>query len=319
MLIHQLLQHKAFSEVDIVQTDTTLLELVSVLSTKSIGSVVVVDDTGKMIGIVTEKDVVRTVSQKYAQIPNLFARDIMTTNVITCELSDSISETLDRMRVLNIRHMPVVDNGKLLTVIGMRDMQAICQHLGQLATTDSLTGLSNRRAFDNAINAEYVRFQRHSTVFSIASLDIDFFKKINDTHGHAAGDMILVEFAKIFQTHLRAFDFPARVGGEEFSLIFPNTILTDAISICDRLSEAIRGIELYNDSGTIKCTASFGVTTITSDFADIDSIIKYSDELLYDAKEQGRDRIVAKIKIEETATNPVATTNHLDEIFFQSN
>lgn len=316
MLIHELLEHKSSSEVDMVPPDATLLELASLLSKKSIGSVVVINNDGKMMGIITEKDIVKTVGHAYEKIPNLFARDIMSTNIITCSSTDNISDTLDQMRSLNIRHMPVVDNGKLITVIGMRDVQVICQQLGKLATTDPLTGLSNRRAFESAIDTEYNRFQRHNTLFSIASMDIDFFKKINDTHGHAAGDMVLVKFAQIFQTQLRAYDFPARVGGEEFSLIFPNTELNDAITVCDKLSEAIRAIELFNDTGTIRCTASFGVTTVNSNFTDFDDMIKFSDQLLYNAKDQGRNRIVAETMIGDSVSSNFAQKNDLDDVLF---
>lgn len=316
MLIHELLEHKLTSEVDLVAPDATLLELASLLSEKSIGSVVVTNRDGDMLGIITEKDIVKTVGQAYEEIPNTYACDIMSTNIITCSSTDNISDVLDQMRSLNIRHMPVVDNGKLITVIGMRDVQAICRQLGELATTDPLTGLSNRRAFERAIETEYNRFQRHNTLFSIASMDIDFFKKINDTHGHKAGDMVLVKFAQLLKSQLRAYDFSARVGGEEFSLIFPNTELNDAINVCDKLSEAIRAIELFNDTGTIRCTASFGVTTINSNFTNIADMINFSDQLLYNAKDQGRNRIVAETMISDTTSNNFVQYNDLDNILF---
>lgn len=316
MLIHELLELKSSTEIDTVLPDTSLLDLASLLSKKSIGSVVVTDDGGEMIGIITEKDVVKTVGQAYGEIPNLSARDVMSTNIITCSSNDGITETLDQMTASNIRHMPVVDDGKLITVIGMRDVQAICHQLGKLATTDPLTGLFNRRAFENAISAEYSRFQRHNTLFSIASLDIDFFKKINDTHGHAAGDMVLVKFAQILQTRLRAYDFSARVGGEEFALIFPNTELNDAIIACEKLSESIRAIELFNDSGTIRCTASFGVTTVSSEFTGTNDMINFSDQLLYGAKEQGRDCVVAKAMIGNSPAKKSIQNSDLSDILF---
>lgn len=316
MLINELLEHKASSEVDTVAPDTTLLELAALLSDKSIESVIVADDIGKMMGIITEKDLVRTLGKMYQQIPKLFARDIMTTNIITCSPSDNISETLDQMKALNIRHMPVVDGGKVLTVIGMKDVLVICQQLDKLAITDSLTGLFNRRAFEDAIGAEYARFQRHRTAFSIATLDIDFFKMINDTHGQTAGDTVLVKFAQILQKNLRAYDFPARVGGEEFSLIFPSTELADAITVCENLSNAVRAIELFNDNGTIRCTASFGVTTVSSAFTNTDDMIKFSDQLLYNAKEQGRDCIVAKASVCATIPSNLVRHDDLDDVLF---
>jgi diguanylate cyclase (GGDEF)-like protein len=316
MLVHELLDQKITSEVDLVSPDAKLLELASLLSQKSIGSVVVTNKEGDMLGIITEKDIVKTVGQAYEDVPNTCAGDIMSTNIITCSSTDNISDVLDRMKSRNIRHMPVVDNGKLITVIGMRDVQAICRQLGELATTDPLTGLSNRRAFERVIETEYNRFQRHNTLFSVASMDIDFFKKINDTHGHAAGDMVLVKFAQLLKSQLRAYDFSARVGGEEFSLIFPNTELNDAITVCDKLSDAIRDIELFNDTGTIRCTASFGVTTVNSAFTNIDDMLNFADQLLYDAKVQGRNRIVAETIKSDSGSDNYVQNNDLDNILF---
>jgi diguanylate cyclase (GGDEF)-like protein len=316
MLVHELLEQRLTSEVDLVSPDAKLLELASLLSEKSIGSVVVTNQQGDMLGIITEKDIVKTVGQAYEDVPNTCAGDIMSTNIITCSSTDNISEVLDRMKSRNIRHMPVVDNGKLITVIGMRDVQALCRQLGELATTDPLTGLSNRRAFERAIETEFNRFQRHNTLFSVASMDIDFFKKINDTHGHTAGDMVLVKFAQLLKSQLRAYDFSARVGGEEFSLIFPNTELNDAITVCDKLSDAIREIELFNDTGTIRCTASFGVTTVNSNFSDIDDMLNFADQLLYDAKDQGRNRIVADTMMSDAGSDNCVQYNDLDNILF---
>jgi diguanylate cyclase (GGDEF)-like protein len=316
MLVHKLLEQKLTSEVDLVSPDAKLLELASLLSEKSIGSVVVTNKEGDMLGIITEKDIVKTVGQAYEDVPNTCAGDIMSTNIISCSSTDNISDVLDRMKSRNIRHMPVVDNGKLITVIGMRDVQAICRQLGELATTDPLTGLSNRRAFERAIETEYNRFQRHNTLFSVASMDIDFFKKINDTHGHTAGDMVLVKFAQLLKSQLRAYDFSARVGGEEFSLIFPNTELNDAITVCDKLSDAIREIKLFNDTGTIRCTASFGVTTVNSNFSNIDDMLNFADKLLYDAKDQGRNRIVADTMISDAGSDNYVQYNDLDNILF---
>ncbi|WP_018689321.1 GGDEF domain-containing protein [Ahrensia kielensis] len=316
MLIHELICQKISTEIDYVAPEATFLELASLLAKKRVESLVVTDEQGAMIGLITERDVVTAVGSVYQEIPDLIARDIMSTKIVSCKSTDSISSVLNEMQSLNIRHMPVVDNGKIITVIGIADLQMICQKLDKLAITDSLTGLFNRRAYENAMLAEYSRFKRHKFNFSIAILDIDFFKKINDTHGHSAGDMVLVEFAKALRANVRAYDFLARIGGEEFALILPNTELSDAIRVCEKLSNAIRAIELFNDSGMIKVTASFGVTAVSSAFSDVDEMIKFSDDLLYEAKEQGRDRIVAKsVASDDTKISSLAVDDVEDYLF----
>ena len=293
MYIHELLEKKSSLAVNTISPDCTLLEMAAVFSKKKTTCLVVEDDFSDMIGLVTERDLVHAVNKHPAKISSTTISEIMTTDVITCGPEDDVVETLNKMSSHRVRHMPVVKDGNLLAVVEITDFQIICDHLGVLATTDPLTGLANRRQFTESMNVEFSRFKRGGAGFSYAALDIDHFKSINDTHGHNAGDMILCRFADIFQTNLRDYDLAARIGGEEFGILFPNTNLDQAKIACTHVLEKIRSIELVHDIGIIKCTASFGLTTISDDIPDIEAMMNYSDQLLYQAKGEGRNQIIA--------------------------
>ena len=292
MIIKELLEQKGAVVVDTVTPSTSLLELAKILDRKAIGSAIVATDKNPMIGIVTERDLVRAMSKRPLELLDIFVSDIMTKDIITSSPDDDVSETLNLMSERGIRHMPILEDGELITVISIRDFQIVCDHLGKLAVTDPLTGLPNRREFMKSLNAEYSRYRRFNSDFAVATMDIDFFKKINDEHGHNAGDMILSKFADVFKNRLRAYDVSARVGGEEFGLLFPNTKLEGAVLACNDLLEHIREICLWADTGMITATASFGVTAASPDFANIEEMLKFSDELLYEAKNTGRNQVI---------------------------
>jgi diguanylate cyclase (GGDEF)-like protein len=290
--VHELLEQRQKTEVNKVAPDCPILDLASQMSSHGFGASAVVDAEGKLVGIVTERDLVRLMSRSPEKMSSFTVSDIMSRNVVTSDPDDEVSDAMNRMSEIGVRHLPVLENGELIAIISIRDFQVICDHLGKLAKTDSLTGLANRREFMKLLEAEFSRFNRFDSPFSVAMLDIDFFKNINDEHGHNAGDTILVRFADIFRTQLRAYDVAGRLGGEEFAILFPNTSLEGAVTACEHLREAIKKIALFADTGLISCTASFGVTMVVPEFAKPECILKFSDELLYQAKEQGRDRII---------------------------
>lgn len=156
-----------------------------------------------------------------------------------------------------------------------------------LSMTDTLTGVSNRRSFEEKLETEVSRAKRYSHPLSFALCDIDFFKKINDLYGHAKGDIILKSLAFIIKSSLRESDFVARWGGEEFALLFPDTPLAEAAEICERLRE---GIKSFVCEGDIRITCSFGVSEYDRD-SNIDRLFIQTDDALYRAKKLGRDRV----------------------------
>ncbi len=161
------------------------------------------------------------------------------------------------------------------------------QELEQLSITDQLTGLYNRRHLEHALATECERARRHGHPVSLLLLDIDHFKRYNDTHGHLAGDAVLRQVGQLLRETVRAGDCAARYGGEEFIVILPNTGVDGAVDLAERLRDRLRSENF--DGGTV--TASVGVTQSPSKGFTPESLVAAADEALYRAKREGRDRV----------------------------
>ncbi|WP_404384232.1 diguanylate cyclase [Caenispirillum salinarum] len=176
----------------------------------------------------------------------------------------------------------------------VRNMLALRrQHLDleRLATTDTLTGALNRRAFMARLETETQRAGRHGHDFAVLMLDIDHFKRINDTRGHAAGDQALVAFADTLRGHLRDTDSLGRLGGEEFAVLLPETGADGAATLAERLRAAVAAARVTTDAATFGFTTSAGLASFAGDTPE--SLLRRADGALYRAKEGGRDRVVA--------------------------
>lgn len=163
-----------------------------------------------------------------------------------------------------------------------------------LSITDKLTGLFNRLKLDEALNDEFNRSHRFKRSFGIIIIDMDSFKRVNDTYGHQAGDQVLIQFAKILKENIRKVDVLGRWGGEEFMIICPETDFHGTI----KLAESLREIISKYDFPTIgHFNASFGVS-IYDDDENIDKVISRADDALYKAKANGKNRVEGKLSNE---------------------
>jgi two-component system, cell cycle response regulator len=172
-------------------------------------------------------------------------------------------------------------------------LSAALNKLIQDSETDPLTGLFNRRIFLKRIEEEAMRFRRSQKPFSILFGDIDFFKKINDTYGHAAGDAVLVNISNILKTEKREIDQVARWGGEEFLTLLPETDVTGAVQHGNKIRELISAEPFIYEGQEINITMSFGVSIYNGD-TSIEKVIDLADQRLYRAKESGRNKVVSE-------------------------
>jgi diguanylate cyclase (GGDEF)-like protein len=163
----------------------------------------------------------------------------------------------------------------------------------QLATTDSLTGTLNRREFFARSRVLRDQYAESGEPLSVLMLDIDNFKRINDTFGHAAGDIALTTFCSAIRTHLRSDDIFGRLGGEEFAILSPNTPLHAAIHLAERVREEISELTLPVGDTPLRFTVSIGVAELDPTDADLDDTFASADERLYEAKRSGRNRVIA--------------------------
>jgi len=165
------------------------------------------------------------------------------------------------------------------------------QEVQQLAITDSLTGLFNRRHFFTLSRTEFARSYRYNRPLAALMLDLDHFKSINDTYGHAAGDRVLIEVAQCCQRELRNVDIRGRFGGEEFVVLMPETSREKAWLAAERLRKSIADLVIIFEQQTINVTASIGLSILDEDCKSLDLMLDRSDKALYCAKQCGRNRV----------------------------
>ncbi|MEM7571142.1 MAG: diguanylate cyclase, partial [Pseudomonadota bacterium] len=163
----------------------------------------------------------------------------------------------------------------------------------KMATTDSVTGLHNRHYMNTQMKAMWDATRRNGGSLSIAILDLDKFKSVNDTHGHTAGDEVLTEFARRISQSVRGIDLAARYGGEEFVVIMPETSLQIAGKVGERLRAITAGtpFAISGEAGSLDVTVSIGIAELTAEDADPTALMERADEALYDAKHGGRNRV----------------------------
>lgn len=164
--------------------------------------------------------------------------------------------------------------------------------LRQQVIRDSLTGLFNKRYFDDALATEMERSRRNQLSTSLILLDIDHFKAINDQYGHVAGDFVLEQLAHVLRQTVRMIDIPCRYGGEEFAVILPSTPPMIACQVAERLREAVTETNISLDTNVVSVTASLGVSYYSDDpHVAPQTLVERADRQLYLAKDSGRNRV----------------------------
>jgi diguanylate cyclase (GGDEF)-like protein len=170
------------------------------------------------------------------------------------------------------------------------EVRAILAQAHELANTDVLTFLPNRRKILSSLQEEVIRSNRYHTPLAISILDIDHFKKVNDTYGHVAGDQVLRSVAARLRAHIRHPDTIGRYGGEEFLIVLPNSELQAAAEQASRLCQQIRDLQIDLNDQVVSVTISVGVAQFQIESETWEQLLHRADEALYRAKELGRNR-----------------------------
>lgn len=182
-------------------------------------------------------------------------------------------------------------------IVGLeQSLRDIIEEKQRLATTDALTGANNRRYFVKHLGREIKRARRYNGPLSLLVLDIDRFKSVNDRFGHGAGDEVLVEFVRRINLGLpREIDWCARLGGEEFAVVLPQTDLNGARTVAEKLRQMTASVPILTASGPIDITVSIGIAAVDSlprhVEPSVDALLEYADRGLYASKEEGRNRV----------------------------
>jgi two-component system, cell cycle response regulator len=200
--------------------------------------------------------------------------------------NDFITKPIDEMELqarVNVHY-------KLARTI--RELEHSRRALAEQATTDPLTKLANRRAFFDRGNQHLAIARRYKNDLSVLLIDIDYFKKVNDTYGHKAGDDVLIIVANTLTRMTRAEDSVARLGGEEFSVLLPDTNALGAAVLAERIRAAIERERIMLDGKSVTVTISMGVASFLMESTDsLDQLLSIADKRLYLAKQHGRNRI----------------------------
>ncbi|MDZ4163137.1 MAG: GGDEF domain-containing protein [Burkholderiales bacterium] len=174
-----------------------------------------------------------------------------------------------------------------------RALYRLNARLSRLANTDALTGATSRRQYLKLLAQELARSNRHGMQLCVLSLDLDHFKRVNDTYGHAAGDAVLRHFAQVVRTQLRQSDVLGRLGGEEFSVLLSQTTPQGGLQMAQRLQAAVAGSMVVFEGEPIAVTVSIGgVHWSVGQAVAVDHLLAAADEALYRAKREGRNRVV---------------------------
>jgi diguanylate cyclase (GGDEF)-like protein len=181
--------------------------------------------------------------------------------------------------------------GRMMTYCDITDLIRNAELLKKLATTDSMTGLFNRRHFLTLADTEWIRYQRYQRPLSLLMVDIDHFKTVNDRYGHAVGDQAINSVANACQQNKRSPDTVGRLGGEEFAMLLPETDSVQAAVVAERLRESVEGHVVSGHGVQFTVTISVGIASATSSMPGIEALLRAADQALYRAKGEGRNRI----------------------------
>ena len=184
--------------------------------------------------------------------------------------------------------------------------QRLVVKLQHSSLRDALTGLFNRRALDEELDRTWQRHLRSHEPFAVLLVDIDHFKQINDTHGHAAGDRVLSSLAHLLQSHARGTDVVGRIGGEEFLVVLPNSNVNDAERFAERLRGLVEGQAVRAGAQSLRVTISVGIARVQADDVSVEAVLARADGALYRAKASGRNRVDVDTGVGLVARRPAS-------------
>jgi diguanylate cyclase (GGDEF)-like protein len=192
---------------------------------------------------------------------------------------------------IEVRVAPIDDDGCVAVCRDITEPRRLQQQLELRATTDGLTGVLNRAQFFHLARAALSHARRHHQPLSLMVLDVDRFKRVNDTHGQAAGDAALCHVARVCREHLREGDHFGRIGGEEFAVVLPMADALGAAQAAEKLRALIAAAPVPSGGGALRLTASFGVAEWSGPEETIEHLAGRADALLYEAKRSGRNQV----------------------------
>jgi diguanylate cyclase (GGDEF)-like protein/PAS domain S-box-containing protein len=214
----------------------------------------------------------------------------------TLTIKDSPPRTLITTKT---RYTDTLGKHYLIGVItDITERKTLEQQLSRKANIDYLTGINNRGYFMELAELELNRSNRHNHPLALLMMDIDYFKQINDSYGHKAGDIVLKKLVDVCKRNLRDIDILGRVGGEEFAILLPETGIEEAMEVAERVKVSVENLKVPIESNgfLVQLTVSIGITSIQLKDCNLDKLLMLADNALYDAKKAGRNKICVSFK-----------------------
>jgi len=210
------------------------------------------------------------------------------------EIVHRIVDHQDKYMSINVKEIKNKEEivGQLVTLEDVTEKERLRYRLLEMANTDVLSGLNNRRKFRESAEEVLLRAQRYNQVVSLLMMDIDYFKRINDAYGHAAGDEVIKVFSDLLRQNFRTSDIIGRMGGEEFAVVLINCDKNTAYEKAEQFRFNVESYPIIVDEQTIQVNVSIGVSELNENAKNLDSLINQADYALYQAKEKGRNRTV---------------------------
>ena len=282
-----------------VDNYATLKEVADFMNSHKTSVVLVRNKNHGYIGVVTDADFTHKVAVKEYSVNTTTIESIMSAPIKAVDGSMFMADANGIIRQSGIRHLAVTENGEFIGLLSAMNFfeyyKDVEKHLSNLAVHDGLTGIYNRRYFDETLAREWKRTMREKAPLSLIMLDIDYFKKYNDTYGHQAGDECLRQVATTISGALRRpADMAARYGGEEFVVVLPNLKLEDSAKFGETIRAKIEALKMEHKQSDANpfITVSLGIASVVpSSISSYEELVGAADKALYSAKNKGRNRV----------------------------
>jgi diguanylate cyclase (GGDEF)-like protein len=282
--------------------EDTVMSMIERLNKHRIGAIIIINKDNVPVGIVTERDIIRSLVAYKEETLKKQAQDIMSAPVLTLEPDEDIDSAAILMTLNNVRRLPITKDNKLIGLISYRDLtnalrksnyvlEEKAELLQDMANRDSLTGLFNKRFINDEIKRQFDAAKQSGQPMAVIMMDIDHFKLVNDTYGHQCGDYVLKNLAGIMQAKSRDINVVGRFGGEEFIILGPISDMKSSVFFAERIRSTVEETNFVWEDKEFKITISAGVCVWNSNIKDAKTMIKLADEALYAAKNSGRNQV----------------------------
>jgi len=300
-----------------VRVGTPLSQVAEILSASHFRHVLVNDEQGRLVGVVSSNELLGFFSQAAVNgridVGRTYIESLMTTKFLAGSPDTEAQAVAPMIANGSIKCMPVLEGDRLVGVLTSTDLLLSWNRINPAlreASQDAVTELASRATFERRLDEEWSRSQRNRTPLSLLIVDLDRFKEINDTCGHQTGDAVLQMVGSCLRRALRGYDVVARIGGDEFAAVCVECNTENVVAPIRRLNDEIRSLTVPHEAGRRSITMSIGVAVIRRGFAQFTSneLRSAADACLYQAKRNGRDRAYA-VDLSATESAPQLIEN----------